>query len=89
MEGKNGFRKDDIEAFGYCVMFLTDNREIPWFDVTDSNDSLRLKESFSTDANLQKFQGIQIFIQRCIALKYDQEPDYSALENDLKNMFFD
>jgi len=50
---------------------------------------LEQKTRFAAGAPPPAFIGIHRFITRCQRLKYDEEPDYSALADDIRTMSFD
>ena len=81
--GFNCFRSDDLESLGYSLMDLIDKEKVPWAHITDKVKIKDAKSEFKDKPADPLFKGIQTFIWRCQALRFDQEPDYEALKKDI------
>ena len=46
-------RRDDLEGLGYTIMYLIDEKNVPWYGLTDHSEILKSKEEYLTKTNDQ------------------------------------
>lgn len=80
LEGKNTFRKEDLECLGYCIMELINTQKVPWSNIESPEKVLEEKRRFLRDPCDSCFAGVQKYLQLCQEGPYDEEPPYDALE---------
>jgi len=88
LEGKNCFRKEDLESLGYCIMELINSERVPWSNMNTADMVLIEKRKFLENQCDSCFAGIQGYLRICTAGPYDEDPPYDAIEEELQKLLF-
>ena len=84
-QGLTASRRDDLESLGYIMMFLYQGR-LPWQINADKNnmDIITLKQNITTWTSDSVGEFV-LFLHYCRKLSFSARPNYTYLQNVLKN----
>ena len=86
-------RRDDLESFGYLLIYLT-KKNLPWCNLDKSLDIyerfskiLKMKSEISLEKLCEKLPNEFLeYMKYCRNLKFEEDPDYKYLRNLFKNV---
>ena len=90
MRGGEQSRKDDLESFGYMIIYLLKGF-LPWKEFENKTDKLKkiyeLKKKISLERLCQHIPNeIKIYMEYCRSLSFEQKPKYEYLKGLFKKI---
>lgn len=86
-------RRDDLESFGYMLIYLA-RGSLPWMGIMgkSKNEKYKLIGLCKAEKSLQELcyglpQEFENYLSYCRALKFEQKPDYANLKRMFKEAF--